>query len=173
MKTGVSVNLDVDGEPVTLAPDEVLVQTQAREGLAVHSEGGVTVALDTELTPALLSEGLARELVRRVQTLRKEADFDLEGFEHKPEYDEHTGIAASYLESKYKQRVQINGMGVYSFEKGERILTEISRKYNEDILIQKTTDAGIEHIGRGFEVDVSQVKGVDLVAPGGKGSCFG
>lgn len=85
------------------------------------------------------ANGVTREfnlnLLRRINR-ELEADFNLEGFEHKPEYDEHTGIAASYLESKYKQRVQINGMGVYSFEKGERILTEISRKYNDDILAQ-------------------------------------
>jgi len=44
----------------------------------VLSQGGVTVALDTTLTPELLAEGLAREVVRRVQTLRKEADLQLD-----------------------------------------------------------------------------------------------
>jgi len=82
------------------------------------------------------SKGVTREfnlnLLRRINR-ELEADFDLEGFEHRPEYDESTGIAASYLESTQKQNVRING-SVYSFEKGERILTEISRKYNEDIL---------------------------------------
>lgn len=63
-----------------------------------------------------------------------DADFDLDGFVHKPEYDEQTGIAVSYLESRLEQKVKINGMGVYSFKKGERILTEISRKYNDEIL---------------------------------------
>jgi isoleucyl-tRNA synthetase len=78
LEAGQSLTLDVDGQSVALTPDEVLVQTQAREGLAVLSEGGVTVALDTELTPGLVAEGLAREIVRRVQTLRKEADFQLD-----------------------------------------------------------------------------------------------
>lgn len=82
------------------------------------------------------SKGVTREfnlnLLRRINR-ELEADFNLEGFEHRPEYDESTGIAASYLESTQKQNVRING-SVYSFEKGERILTEISRKYNEDIL---------------------------------------
>jgi isoleucyl-tRNA synthetase len=78
LEAGQSLTLDVDGQAVELAPDEVLVQTEARAGLAVLSEGGVTVALDTELTPDLLAEGLAREVVRRVQTLRKEADFQLD-----------------------------------------------------------------------------------------------
>jgi isoleucyl-tRNA synthetase len=78
LEAGQSLTLNVDGQAVELAPDEVLVQTEARAGLAVLSEGGVTVALDTELTPDLLAEGLAREVVRRVQTLRKEADFQLD-----------------------------------------------------------------------------------------------
>ncbi len=82
------------------------------------------------------SKGVTREfnlnLLRRINRELK-ADFDLKGFEHRPEYDESTGIASSYLESTQQQKVHING-SVYSFEKGERILTEISRKYNEDIL---------------------------------------
>ena len=60
-----------------LAPDEVLVQTHAREGYGVAGEGGLVVALDTALTPELEQEGLAREIVRRVQELRKQADYDL------------------------------------------------------------------------------------------------
>jgi isoleucyl-tRNA synthetase len=78
LEAGQPLTLEVEGQAVELAPEEVLVQTHAREGLAVFSESGVTVALDTELTPHLFSEGLAREVVRRVQTLRKEADFDLD-----------------------------------------------------------------------------------------------
>jgi isoleucyl-tRNA synthetase len=68
----------VGGEEVELAPEEVLVREEAREGLAVASERGVTVAVDTVLTPELVAEGLAREVVRRVQNLRKEVGFDLD-----------------------------------------------------------------------------------------------
>jgi isoleucyl-tRNA synthetase len=66
-----------DGTEVTLSPDEVLIQTQPREGYGVAGESGLVVALDTTLTPALEQEGLAREIVRRVQELRKQADYDL------------------------------------------------------------------------------------------------
>ncbi len=66
-----------DGTVVVLAPDEVLVQTHAREGFGVADEGGLVVALDTAVTPELKLEGLAREIVRRVQELRKQADYDL------------------------------------------------------------------------------------------------
>jgi len=70
--------LEVEGEQVELAPDEVLVQEEPREGLAVASERDVTVAVDIVLTSELVNEGLAREVVRRVQSLRKEADFNLD-----------------------------------------------------------------------------------------------
>jgi isoleucyl-tRNA synthetase len=78
LQAGEPLKLKVDGQSIELMPDEIMVQTDARAGLAVLSEGGVTVALDTDLTPELLAEGLAREVVRRVQTLRKEADFNLD-----------------------------------------------------------------------------------------------
>jgi isoleucyl-tRNA synthetase len=68
----------VGGEEVELAPEEVLVREEAREGLAVASERGLAVAVDTVLTPGLVAEGLAREVVRRVQNLRKEVGFDLD-----------------------------------------------------------------------------------------------
>lgn len=60
-----------------LAPDEILVTPQPREGFAIASENGVVVALDTHLSPNLLREGLAREIVRRVQDLRKSAGFEI------------------------------------------------------------------------------------------------
>ncbi len=66
-----------DGTEVILAPEEVLVQTEPREGLGLAGEGGLVVALDTELTPELEREGLAREFIRRVQELRKQADYEL------------------------------------------------------------------------------------------------
>jgi isoleucyl-tRNA synthetase len=66
-----------DGSDVYLNHDEILVQTKAREGYGVAGEGGLVVALDTALTPLLEEEGLARELVRRIQELRKQADYNL------------------------------------------------------------------------------------------------
>ncbi len=60
-----------------LAPDEILVTPQPRAGLAIASEAGVVLALDTALTPALVQEGLARDVVRRIQELRKKANFEI------------------------------------------------------------------------------------------------
>ncbi len=66
-----------DGSAVTLSESEVLVQTKAREGFGVAGEGGLVIALDTTVTPLLEQEGLAREMVRRIQELRKQADYNL------------------------------------------------------------------------------------------------
>ncbi|GAB4165442.1 MAG: isoleucine--tRNA ligase [Candidatus Promineifilaceae bacterium] len=69
---GESLHLSINGEPVTLTAEEVLVQTESRGGLAVASDKGVTVAVDTTLTPALVQEGYARDFVRAVNTLRRD-----------------------------------------------------------------------------------------------------
>jgi isoleucyl-tRNA synthetase len=76
-KTG-RLELTVDGETVTLDEEEVLVQTESRGGLAMASDKGVTVAVDTELTPALVQEGYARDLVRAINNMRKEAGLEIE-----------------------------------------------------------------------------------------------
>jgi isoleucyl-tRNA synthetase len=73
-----TVELDDDGPAVELLPEEVEVRTHGREGYAVAEEKGIVVAVDVKLTPELAREGLARDLVRRVQTLRKDADFQLD-----------------------------------------------------------------------------------------------
>ncbi|RME90216.1 MAG: isoleucine--tRNA ligase [Anaerolineae bacterium] len=74
---GETLTVKVDGETYEILPDEVEVRTQAKEGFAVAEEGAYAAALVTELTPELVQEGLAREFVRRVQTLRKEAGLEV------------------------------------------------------------------------------------------------
>ena len=60
-----------------LAPDDFLVEMRESEGYAVVTEAGYTVGVATAITPELADEGVARELVRRIQDLRREADFEL------------------------------------------------------------------------------------------------
>ena len=78
VNAGVSVYIEVDGEQVELAPEEILVETVPLEGLAVAHDKLATVAVDTNITPELQAEGLAREVVRRIQAMRKNADFNIE-----------------------------------------------------------------------------------------------
>ncbi|NIV35694.1 MAG: class I tRNA ligase family protein, partial [Anaerolineae bacterium] len=75
---GTTVELGDDGPAVELLPEEIEVRTHGREGYAVAEEKGVVVAVDVTLTPELALEGLARDLVRRVQTMRKDAGFQLD-----------------------------------------------------------------------------------------------
>ncbi|MFO7625029.1 MAG: class I tRNA ligase family protein [Anaerolineales bacterium] len=75
---GQPVTLEVDGASVELASNEIQVLTQPLEGLAVASDKFMTVAVDAQLTPELRAEGLAREVVRRVQAMRKDAGFNIE-----------------------------------------------------------------------------------------------
>jgi isoleucyl-tRNA synthetase len=67
----------VDGEPVTVGPDEVIVTQTPKEGWMVASDGGETVALETSLTPELRREGLAREAIRLIQDARKSDGLDV------------------------------------------------------------------------------------------------
>ena len=70
-----SCTLAGEDEPLELAPTDLLVETQQREGFAVEQDKGVVVALDTTLTDELRAEGLARDLVRLIQDMRKDAGF--------------------------------------------------------------------------------------------------
>jgi isoleucyl-tRNA synthetase len=78
VSAGLPLTLELDGEEIELQSSEVLVEHDPQEGLAVSSEKGTTVAVDVVITPELAAEGLVREVIRRVQNLRKEAGFDLD-----------------------------------------------------------------------------------------------
>jgi isoleucyl-tRNA synthetase len=72
------VTVDVEGEGIELSPEELLVEPKQREGYALEREGKLSVALSTTLSKDLLDEGLVRELVHRVQNLRREKGFEIE-----------------------------------------------------------------------------------------------
>ena len=62
---------------VELAPEDILLETKQKEGVFTVSDRGVTVALDTELTPELIEEGFVKELISKIQTMRKDSDFNV------------------------------------------------------------------------------------------------
>lgn len=76
--SGEPVTVSVEGKEIPLQPEELLVESGPREGYAVESETGLSVALSTELNPELVDEGLVRELVHKVQNLRREKGFEIE-----------------------------------------------------------------------------------------------
>ena len=78
IQAGENIRIRVDGSPIELSPGEILLQTQPLEGLAIAADRVITVAVDAVITPDLRAEGLAREIVRRVQAMRKNAGFNIE-----------------------------------------------------------------------------------------------
>jgi isoleucyl-tRNA synthetase len=72
-----SIELNVDGQTLSLVPDDVIIDRVPKPGLAVASSGHVVVALDTLLDDGLVREGWAREFVNKVQNMRKAADLDI------------------------------------------------------------------------------------------------
>jgi isoleucyl-tRNA synthetase len=78
VRAGLPLTLNMAGEPVDLSPETILVSTEPLPGLAVAADKYITVGIDATLTPELKSEGLAREVVRRVQEMRKNAGFNIE-----------------------------------------------------------------------------------------------
>ena len=76
VRGGGSYTVDLDG-PVVLLEEDLQIFTESAEGYSAVAGGGITVALDTRLTEELLDEGCERELVSKIQTMRKEAGFEV------------------------------------------------------------------------------------------------
>ena len=71
------LKLDIDGNEVELTPEDVLTEMTQKEGYVSETDNGITVVLDTNLTEGLLEEGFVREIISKIQTMRKEADFEV------------------------------------------------------------------------------------------------
>jgi len=78
IEVGEPIAVEVEGQSIELLPQEVEVRTHAREGYAVAEERGLIVAVDTIITPQLEREGLMRDVVRRIQIMRKEAGLHID-----------------------------------------------------------------------------------------------
>jgi isoleucyl-tRNA synthetase len=77
VQAGKPVELTVGGETVALEPSEIFVEQQTREGMAAAEDGGIVVALDLTITEELKLEGIARDIVRNIQELRKTSGLDI------------------------------------------------------------------------------------------------
>ena len=71
------LKFNVNGEEVVLTKDDLLIDMTQTEGYVSESDYGITVVLDTNLTPELLEEGFVREIISKIQTMRKEAAFEV------------------------------------------------------------------------------------------------
>jgi len=72
-----NLDVEINGKSVTLQLDDVEITSQDIEGWLVANEGALTVALDVTITDDLRQEGIARELVNRIQNLRKDSGFNV------------------------------------------------------------------------------------------------
>ena len=73
-----SIKFDVNGSEVVLSEEDLLIDTAQTTGYVSQQNGELTVVLDTNLTPELVEEGFVRELVSKIQTMRKEAGFEVQ-----------------------------------------------------------------------------------------------
>lgn len=74
---GNSLSLQVDGETFELTPEDVQVEREVHEGMIAANAGHITLALDTDLSDELLLEGIAREVVNKINTMRRDAGFEV------------------------------------------------------------------------------------------------
>ncbi len=74
---GEPIVVELDGTPFEVKPDECQVHMKAAEGFAFAEENGYMAVIDTRLSDELILEGLAREVIRRVQSMRRDADFNI------------------------------------------------------------------------------------------------
>ncbi|MCH7653959.1 MAG: class I tRNA ligase family protein, partial [Chloroflexi bacterium] len=96
-----------------LEPEEVLVSSSDKEGFAVATDAGYTVAVTTEITEELKLEGQARELVHRIQNMRRSADFDIADYivtyyEGGPELSRFIAVHADYIKQETLSRELID-----------------------------------------------------------------
>ena len=71
------LTIEVDGDKIELTPEELLITMTQKDGYVSQADRGITVVLDTNLTPELIEEGFVREIISKIQTMRKEAGFEV------------------------------------------------------------------------------------------------
>lgn len=77
LKTDGELSFEVNGEEVILKEEDLLISSEQMEGFVSATDNNLTVVLDTNLSPELIEEGFVREIISKLQTMRKEAGFDV------------------------------------------------------------------------------------------------
>ncbi len=135
---GESLSIEVEGEQLELLPEEVEVRVEAQAGFSAAAEGGYLAALVTDLTDELELEGMAREVVRRVQDLRKQAGYNVDdpiqiAYHASPRLAMAIDQFSAYIKGEtlaegLSEAAQVSGdeAGDFEFE-GERLRLAVSR----------------------------------------------
>jgi isoleucyl-tRNA synthetase len=119
--------LSLPGGDVVLNPGDYAIASEDVEGWQVASEGSLTVALDVEVTPELRREGLSRELVNRIQNLRKSSGFEVTDRIHTVVYSNDAALAdalAVYADYVKSQTLSLS-IGLEAFEKAPSDAAEV------------------------------------------------
>ena len=141
LKAEGALTFDFDGETVALKEEDLLIDMAQTEGYVSESDGDVTVALDTALTPELIEEGFVRELVSKIQTMRKEAGFEVT--DHINVYQDGNDKLEKILE-KYADTIKREVLAEHIFLKetaGFKKEWNINGE-NGTLGVEKTTDRG-------------------------------
>lgn len=91
-----NVSFDIDGTEIVLSVDDVLIEATQKEGFIAETDNGITVVIDTNLTESLIEEGFVREIISKLQTMRKEAGFEVQ--DHIKVYYSGNQVIASVID---------------------------------------------------------------------------
>ena len=131
------LTIELNDGKINLLPEELLIDMSQKEGYVSQADHGVTVVLDTNLTPALLEEGFVREIISKVQTMRKEAGFEVT--DHITVYEEGNDKIKEVM-TKYTDEIKndvladdmcLDAEGEYSKEwdiNGEKVRLGVEKK---------------------------------------------
>ena len=121
VRAGKIYSFEADGTTIELAEEDLLINPVNKSGYSVESESGMTVVIDTTLTPALVDEGIARELVSKLQTMRKEAGFEV---------TDH--IVVGYVADGDSARVLASDKGIQSDVLCDELVTGLFDGYTKE-----------------------------------------
>lgn len=136
LKSKGSITLDSVNADVVLCEEDLLITMTQQEGYVTESDNGLTVVLDTNLTPELIAEGFVRELISKIQTMRKEAGFEVMDQIH---VSWQAGEAIAEIFQNYGEQIQsevlavsISGDAVKGYEKewninGEKVVLGVEK----------------------------------------------
>ncbi len=134
VKSGAVYKTEFEGDVFEFSIDDLLIESQSAEGFVSASDGGLTVVLDTNVTDELLQEGVNRELISKIQTMRKEAGFDV-----------------------------VDRIKVYYSSDDDGIKTAMSSDVLKSVVLADSVTAGAASDGFTKELDINGVKCVVTV----------
>ncbi len=138
-----------DGVEVVLGEEDLLIDMAQKEGYVTEADNTVTVVLDTNLTPELIEEGFVRELVSKIQTMRKEADFEVT--DHIRVYEKGNDRLAGLMKA-YETQIKADVLA-------EELFTDQMRGYTKDWNINgEHVTLGVEKIQKDTKESIPAMK---------------